>query len=114
VILDLLAQPEQIPTGSEWYCDVILPTVHSDPDEEWYDVTHWWEVHVRADGIDCEEYTNLATIVGAGQTYLLRARSTDDETEKQREQLAAWRAGLDAALQKSGVHADVGRRSPAS
>src|SRR5437868_11686929 len=80
VILDLLAQPAAIPPGTQWYCHVVLPESHSDPDEEWYEVTHWWQVHVRAEAIDCEEYTNLATIVSAGQTYILRAHSTDKDT----------------------------------
>jgi hypothetical protein len=110
VILDLLAQPDEIPSGTEWHCRVILPTSTAFPDEEWYEVTHWWEVYVRADGIRCEEYTNVATIIGAAQTYTLNARSTDEETDERQDQLAAWRAGLDEALQMHGVFVDAGRR----
>src|SRR5207237_431577 len=108
------AQPSAIPPDSEWYCHVVLPESQSDPDEEWYEVTHWWEVHVRAGQIDCDEYTNLATIVSAGQTYILRANSTDEDTAGLQSRLIAWRAGLDRALHTTGVFVDVGIRPHAS
>ena len=107
VILAMLSRQETIAGETEWHCSINIMVSKSGDDEEWAQTSQWWELFVRADGIICDEYYNHATIIGAGQTYLRRIRSTEADTSEQRHALAAWRAGYENALTRADAHVDV-------
>ncbi len=90
-------------------CSVSFPIGQAADDEEWWEWTKHWQVELQPDSLRCTTHTNIATMMGADQTYSFTCTDQAGSSEVLL-QVGQWELEFDAALAQSNVVVNVYER----
>ena len=105
----LLALDSQASLDKGIWLSASFPIWQADDDQEWGETTKHWQVELQPNGIHCTTHTNLATMMGASQSYSFTC-TDQEESNEVLIQLGQWELEFDAALARPDVFVNVYER----